>query len=275
MGVTLILAGAGEGKTGLLAAILKKTKAEKGRELLSQCRKELERLNVGREIPYDLPEEPPIYVDGTSLKVKYKIGYNKWYEPFSINPYYMGVGEDKEYILPYGVVFIPEIQKYAPSRKSANFPAAFGRIFEIWRHLHYDIYMDGHRGSFIDLKVRGMCTRVIDLLKQEHEYDDMGRIVKTTWYCREFKNIEDYDKYTAGNLDVYNVETTYENEGDIFKDYDSFGCAEELLPPGNAQFSMHKSMTYAEAKAKLPPEQAKFFNPVEPKSFRSGAKAAA
>lgn len=263
---TLVLAGAGEGKTGLLTCILKTEYFEHGRELKDNCCKYLTRLNKDRETPFELPEDPPFYIDVLNYNVKFKVGYKKWFKPYAISPYFLGATDGDrptQYVLPYGLIFIPEIQKYADSRKGTTFPRALSRLFEIRRHLHLQIYMDGHRGSFIDLKVRAMCDRVIDLQYQEHDRDELGRIIRTRWYCREYKSIAKYEEGTDF------IETVYTNEGNIFEDYDSFGCAGELIPPEGAQFSTLKPMTYDEAKKTLPPEQAQFFNPNEPKGWRS------
>lgn len=263
---TLILAGTGEGKTSLLVYLTKKAYHESGRFRKRRCIEMLTRLNKDRETPFELPEDPPIYTDVNSLKVKFKVGYNKWFEPYALNPYYMGINHpklDTQYVLPWSMIVIPEVQVYGDSRKGTSFPRALSRVFEIRRHFHLEIFMDGHRGSFIDLKIRGMCNRIIDLVKQEHDYDELGRIIRTHWYCKEYKN---YDKYEEG---IDYVETEYVNEGNIFKYFDSFGCAREFVPPEGVQFSMHKAMTYAEAKAKLPPKEAQFFDQREPADFRA------
>lgn len=270
MDAMLILAECGAGKTSLLNCILKKTYWEQGYELLQNSRNFItEKLNANRKVPFELPDEPPIYTDMTSFKVKFCTGYEQYYEPYGINPFYMGLGRGKDktqYVLPYGQIFIPEIQKYGDSRNGTTFPRALSRLFEIRRHFHLSFYMDGHRGNFIDLKIRAMCNCVIDLERQEHERDGMGRIIKTRWYCREFKNIDAYDAYYAGK-DADYKETVYENTGNVFEDYDSFGCKNEFVPPDGVQFSTLKPKSAEEIK-NLPPEIAQFYDPNEPKWFR-------
>lgn len=266
---TLVIAGVGEGKTSLLTHLFEEIYFKEGTELKNSCCKKLTELNKSRKTPFILPDEPPLYTDQNSYKVKFKVGYEKWFESYSLNPYYMGATDGErptQYVLPYSVIFIPEIQKYADSRLGLKFPRALARILEIRRHLHLKFFMDGHRGSFIDLKVRGMCDCVIDLQRQEHDYDRLGRIVRTHWYCREYKNIDKYEEGTDF------IETVYTHEGNIFDDYDSFGCEGELIPPDGVQFSAFKHMSYAEAQKTLPPEQAKFFNPNEPKGWRKNGE---
>lgn len=266
---TLVIAGAGEGKTGLLTYFVKTEYFENGHELRRNCCEYLTRLNKNRNTPFELPKDPPIYTDTTDYKVRFKVGWEKWFETYAICPYYMGATDGNrptQYVLPYSIIAIPEIQKYADSRLGSKFPRALSRIFEIRRHLHLKFLMDGHRGSFIDLKVRAMCDRVIDLQKQEHDRDELGRIVRTRWYCKEYKSIAKYEEGTDY------VETVYTNEGNIFDDYDSFGCASELIPPEGVQFSTYKHMSYADAQKNLPPDQARFFNPNEPKGWRTNGE---
>lgn len=275
MSARLFLGDPGAGKTSLMACILKSIYRTKGRRLLNNSIDLILRLNKSRGIePFEIPEQPPIYTDVTSFKVKFKVGYEEWFEPYVLNPYYMGVENkkiDTQYVLPYSQIFIPEIQKYADSRKGQTFPAQLSRIFEIRRHFHLDIFMDGHRGRFIDLKIRGMCDRVIEIQKQEHERDELGRIIKTIWYVREFEGYAAYEAYCERGGSDY-VENTYSYDGNIFKIYDSFGCENEFVPTEGkgAQFSTLKPLTMEEVK-RLPKEIAKFYNPNEPKGFRTGA----
>lgn len=275
MSATLILGDPGAGKTSLMACMVKSIYRTKGRRLLNNSIDLILRLNKTRGIePFEIPEQPPIYTDVTSFKVKFMVGYEEWFEPYVLNPYYMGVENkkiDTQYVLPYSQIFIPEIQKYADSRKGQTFPAQLSRIFEIRRHFHLDIFMDGHRGRFIDLKIRGMCDRVIEIQGQEHERDELGRIIKTIWHVREFEGYGAYEDYCERGGTDY-IENTYSYDGNIFKIYDSFGCENEFVPTAGkgAQFSTLKPLTMEEIK-QLPKEIAKFYNPNEPKGFRTAA----
>lgn len=266
-GITLVLSEPGTGKTSLLMAICKQTYLTEGKKLLVDCCGILEELNKTRNEPFELPTEPPIYTS-RDCPAKFHVGFNKWYMPFMLNPYYIGVNSNAEaqFLLPCSVVFIPELQKYTNSRKGQSLKENFYRVFEIYRHWHLRFYMDGHRGSFIDLRVRAMTRHVIEVQRQEHERDIMGRIIRTTWYCREFFSLKDYDDYMAHDTPNY-TETKYTNEGNIFDCYDSFSCRSEFIPPEGKTFSMIKPLSLTEAK-KLPAEIAKYYDPNEPAFFR-------
>ena len=72
--------------------------------------------------------------------------------------------------------------------------------------------MDCHVGGFIDLRIRSLVDRVIEVVNQTHLYDGLGGIIKTVWHCKEFDCIQDYDEYFR-NHDVKKYrETTYEYE---------------------------------------------------------------
>lgn len=270
--VTLILGIPGAGKTSLMSCMLKSIYKTQGRRLLQKCNDVITRLNKNRKTPFKFPTQPPIYTDVTTYKVKFKVGYDKWFEPYIINPYYLGVGKKKkdvQFLLPYGQIFIPEMQKYTDSRQGQTFPKKLKRLFEIRRHFNLDIYMDGHRGHFIDLKVRAMCDRIIEIQSQEHETDVLGRITRTVWNVREFNGYKAYEEYTDHNGTDY-TEKTYAYDGNIFKTYDSFGCEDEFVPPEGEQFSTLKPLKPEEI-AKLPKEVAKFYDAEEPKGYRTVA----
>ena len=266
-GIILVLSEPGTGKTSLLMAILKHLYFTRGKIRLKKCRQMLEELNKNRKIPFELPTEPPFYTS-RDCPARFKVGYEKWYEPYMLNPYYIGVNSyaDAQFILPYGVAVIPELQKYTNSRRGQSLQERFYREFEIYRHWHLLFLVDGHKGSFIDLRVRALTKHVIEIQKQVHERDGMGRILKTTWYCREFYSMKDYDDYILHNAATYR-ETKYENDGNIFECYDSFSCKDEFIPPEGKSFSMLKPLSQSEIK-KLPPETAKYYSFEEPAAFR-------
>ena len=271
-GIILILSEPGTGKTSLVATLTEEIYYEEGRERFKNCCEKLEELNKSREQPFELPTQVPIYTP-RDFELKFQIDYEKWYKPYMLNPYYLGLTNkkiDTQYLFPYSVVCIPEFQKYTNSRKGQSLPEAFHRTFEIHRHWHLLFIMDGHRGSFIDLKVRALTRRIIEVQHQVHEYDEMERIIKTTWYCREFDKLKDYDEYIDGSGTNFR-ETTYTHDYDIFEDYNSYSCSEEFIPPEGKTFSTLKHISTAEIE-KLPPEIAKFYSRSEPENFRGTLK---
>lgn len=266
-GIIMVLSEPGTGKTSLLMAMIKHLYFTRGKLLLKKCRSMLTELNKNRKTPFELPEEPPFYTS-RDCPAKFQVGFEKWYEPYMLNPYYIGINSyaDAQFLLPYGVVAIPEFQKYTNSRRGQSLPERFYREFEIYRHWRLLFLLDGHKGSFIDLRVRALTKHVIEIQKQEHECDGMGRITKTTWFCREFDSMKNYDDYILHNAATYR-ETKYENYGNIFECYDSFSSKDEFIPPEGKTFSMLKPLSQSEI-SKLSPEIEKYYSFAEPAAFR-------
>lgn len=266
-GIILVLSEPGTGKTSLLMAMIKHLYFTRGKILLKKCRNVITELNKNLKTSFELPEEPPLYTS-RDCPARFQVGYEKWYEPYMLNPYYIGVNSyaDAQFLLPWGVAAIPEFQKYTNSRRGQSLAERFYRVFEIYRHWHLLFLLDGHKGSFIDLRVRALTKHIIEIQKQVHEYDEMGRIIKTTWFCREFDSMRDYDDYILHNAATYR-ETKYENYGNIFECYDSFSSKDEFIPPEGKAFSMLKPLSQSET-YKLPPETAKYYSFTEPAAFR-------
>ena len=72
--------------------------------------------------------------------------------------------------------------------------------------------MDVQRAGLIDLNIRGLCKRFIEVLKMDHEKTETGRIVKTMFQCREFPDWLSVDQYLSSGAQTYK-ETQYENKG--------------------------------------------------------------
>lgn len=259
------------GKTSWLQRKIEEIYNERRHELWRLCCKELDRQNEGREIQLEYPGRyvPPIYAP-IDMGVRFRVKRNEYYEPFVLNPYQLSptnTDVPAQYFLPYGQLFIPEAQKYFNSRQHQTLDSGVYRLFETHGHNNLDIYMDCHVGGFIDLRIRSLVDRVIEVVNQTHLYDGLGGIIKTVWHCKEFDCIQDYDEYFR-NHDVKKYrETTYEYEGDIREHYNGHGCRGELTPPEGQQYSMLKPLSATEIKA-LPEDKAIYYSTAEPEGFR-------
>ena len=104
--ITIIFGAPGTGKTSLSTHFLKQTYQTQGRALLSYTRGRIEAMNESRAVPRARPEKPPIFAN---YKVSFKTGYDKTFEPYFINPYYMGLPNEAmptHYLPPGSKVFI-------------------------------------------------------------------------------------------------------------------------------------------------------------------------
>lgn len=265
--ITGIVGLGGVGKTSLMVYLLKEAVVNERRKSLRDCIQAIEAFNAKRKTPLTLPDRAPFY---TNFDVTIPIGYKKYYSPYFLNPYYFGLPNlDKEVqaVMPHGKLFFSETDNIYDSREK-SLPAAVSGIYNKQRHFNLNIYIEVHRGMNTDTLIRGNVHRYIEIMKQEHEKDRLGQIIKTTWYCREFEGEKAYLAYveSKGKLENYTT-TTYTNFGNIFKYYNSQGCREEFLPAEGGNFSLLEQPGKVNVKT-LPPEIAKFYNLSEPKNWR-------
>lgn len=270
--LTIISGVPGAGKSSLNAYFLYSTYREEGRTLLKRCRAKIEELNKTRLHPLTLPAQPPIYSD---FKVKFPAGYKKWYEPYFINGYYMGLSNERlktQFLPPYAKVFLGESQRYYNSRKSGSFPDFVSRFYEMHRHFGLDIYLDVQRVRLIDPNIRELCRRFIEVQGMEHTRDKLGRITRTVWHCREFGNWIDFEDYLNTGANTYK-ETSYTYDGNIFDCYDSFSFFENYLPEDVADNDICylKHLSRAEARF-IGADKAEFYKSGEPVAYRTATE---
>ena len=270
--LTIISGVPGAGKSSLNAYFLYSTYREEGRTLLKRCRAKIEELNKTRLHPLTPPAQPPIYSD---FKVKFPAGYKKWYEPYFVNGYYMGLSNERlktQFLPPYAKVFLGESQRYYNSRKSGSFPDFVSRFYEMHRHFGLDIYLDVQRVRLIDPNIRELCRRFIEVQGMEHTRDKLGRITRTVWHCREFGNWIDFEDYLNTGADTYK-ETTYSYDGNIFDCYDSFSFFENYLPEDVAgnDICYLKHLSRAEARF-IGADKAEFYKSGEPVAYRTATE---
>lgn len=265
MAITAIIGGTGAGKTSFLVYKLKTYVLNERRARFNKCITKINEFNTTRKKPLSKPDRAPFY---TNFDVSIPIGYKKTYSPYWLNPYYFGMpnqGNETQPIMPYGVAFLTEMDRVYDSHKK-DLPAMASELSNKNRHFWLDIYIDVHRIMNINTLVRDNLNHIIEILKQEHEKDELGRIVKTTWFCREFDSAAKYLQYVESSKKTY-TETTYEHIGNIFKYYDSFECAKEFLPGETENFSLLELPSKINVK-KLPKDIAKLYNPAEPPNYR-------
>ena len=267
--ITIFSGAPGAGKSSLNAYFLYSTYREEGRTLLKRCRAKIEELNKTRLHPPTLPEQTPICSD---VKVKFPAGYKKWYEPYFVNGYYMGLSNERlktQFLPPYAKIFLGESQRYYNSRKSGSFPDFVSRFYEMHRHFGLDIYLDVQRVRLIDPNIRELCRHFIEVQGMEHTRDQLGRITRTVWHCREFGNWIDFEDYLNTGADTYK-ETTYSYVGNIFDCYDSFSFFENYLPEDVAgnDICYLKHLSRAEARY-IGADKAEFYKGGEPVGYRT------
>ncbi len=267
--ITIIFGAPGTGKTSLNTHFLQTTYKTQGRALLAQTQKRIGEVNKSRVKPLAPPEQPPIFAN---YRVSLKTGYEKTFEPYYINPFYLGLVNENmptQYLPPDSKVFISEAQRYYNSRKSSTLPDWVSRLYEMHRHYRMDIYLDVQRANLIDLNIKEICKLFIEVIEMRHEKDYAGRILRTRFSVREFGCWRAVEQYMETGTETFR-KAVYTHEGNIFRCFDSYSYFEEFLPDEGKGFKYLPFLTRAElAKAGA---DAVFYKSDEPVEYRGQAK---
>lgn len=262
--ITIIFGAPGSGKSSLNTYFLKQVYRREGRIRWERAKKLIEKANESRAIPLTVPDKPPIFAN---YRVKFKTGYEKWFEPYFVNGYYLGLPNDRmptQFIPPASAVFLGEVQRYFNSRKSQSLPDWVSRFFEMHRHFRIDFYMDVQRPILVDANIREICKHFIEVREMQHEKDASGRIVRTKFYCREFDDWNRVESYLESG-EGYR-ETVYINEGNIFRAFDSYSYFGEFLPNDGQDFKTLPFLGREESKTAA---DAPFYESTEPDAYRA------
>lgn len=265
-----IFGAPGAGKSSLNTYFLKTTYETEGSALLTMSRDSISAVNESRNNKLKLPQRVPLYSD---FKVRFKVAYETWYEPYYINGFYFGIENDRlatQYVVPYAHIHLSEAQRYFDSRKSKSFPAFVSRAFEMHRHYGLEIYMDVQRITLIDLNIRQIIGKFIEVLRVEHKQTSFGKIESSTWFCREFDSWLQVEEYLESGKQNY-VETTYHYDGDIFECFDSHAYFSEFLPPDDKNFTYLRHLD-GERLCDVPDQYRKFYEWAEPEEYRTEKK---
>ncbi len=264
--IHIIFGAPGKGKSCKQVHFAKDLYLTRGRELLRSCMARIDAANAeGYDFSY--PDRAPIFSD---FPMRFKIGYEKYFSPYFINGYYLGLPNDTQevmYVPPGSVIFLSEAQRYYYSRKSNSFPDWVSRFYEMHRHFGLELYMDVQRSILIDANIRELCEHFVEITGLEHERNFAGLITSSTWTCREWTNWKDVERYLNAGEENY-AEVTYTNRGNIFRCYDSFSYFDKFLPEsGDIELYDHvppeicRSITDERLRA--------FYDLSEPQTYRS------
>lgn len=270
MSITIICGKPRVGKTALNTCFAIWEMQVNGATRLQRSKEKIEVLNAKYKSGLTAPATPPIY---TNYAARFNIGYKQYVEPYRVNPACLCLENEEipvQYIAPYGELHVTEGQDYWNSRDSAKFPRYVSMWFETHGHFNLDIYIDVQRAKLIDLNIRKLATKIIEVRKMVHTVDARNKILRTAWYCKEFANTQDYETYDSGGYAPY-ITTRYVYEGNIFENYDSRSCEGDFVPKGGLNFSYLKHLTDSEIAA-LPESEKKYYLAKKPKEKVNGSE---
>ena len=260
------------GKTALNTLFAVLEERYNGLSMTRACNRIINKINIGRIEKLALYEKAPIY---SNYEMGIKVGYNREFKPYYLNPYWLGIPTKKtadkiQYIIPCSCLHITEGRKYWDGRESSTMPDNVSQWFETHGHNYLTIIIDAQRGKALDLNIRENVNRFIEVLRMYNEEDAFGRVLSSTWYCREFYSLQDYEAYIAGKAGYYSKQTTYHYEGNIFEFFESRNRQKDFIPPEGKKYSALEYITGDELK-KLPKTMLELYNPRRPEWYRSKA----
>ena len=231
--ITIVFGKPGAGKTAYMTADAVKymNGSEQCLELLKASQAQV--LKSG---DFSTPPFSPVY---SNYRITAQHSYNKLRVSFYVDGFRLGFDNENLAVFhlpPCSRIYLAEAQRYYNSRQSRDFPEWVSRFFEEHRHFGLDIMMDVQRPGLIDVNIRELCERFVEMLKLEHELDKSGNIVATTFIYREFDDWKAVEKYLAGDLKV-GILCKERFEGNVFDHFESRSYFNVFLPPGNGDFN--------------------------------------
>lgn len=270
--ITQFFGTTGMGKSADLALIVKEAFYKRGDELFDLCCEQIEADNERFGMNCPLPDLPPIFV-GPYLDVCMEIDYEEFYKPYHLAPYHLGIAEEGEnarpvqFIPPYSLLIIPEAQRYYDSRQGIS-PSVSG-FFEKHRHQHLEIYLESQRPDLIDLNIRRLTHKYVEMRGIENKTNFAGRVEATTWSVREFAGFNEVNDYLNGKNAKY-TDKRITHAGNIFECYDSYACAKDFFPRaknGVAKYDFLRAYSSAMEQG-FPDGYEEYYRLSEPKGYR-------
>lgn len=219
--ITMIYAPPGFGKTALATHFgLERMRGPLARADIKACDKILEPLNNNGFKLSLRPNTKHLTFADYPIIGNRKATRTSW----EIDGYYLGLPNATHptmFLPPHALIILDESQKYYDSRKSNYLSDFVSRFFELHRHYDLEIIITVQRPGLIDLNIRELSQRVIEVLGMDHKYEH-GLLRRTIWHCREYDNVAlALRNIDSGKTLKVGKQTKYVHEGNIFKHYDS------------------------------------------------------
>lgn len=225
--ITFVFGKPGVGKTAFLCAdaVLYLMGSAQSTELWLDCCSEVSSLG------YPVPEHAPVY---SNFSINVTTGYNKVVGSYYIDGFHLGFENPYVPVMPVfpgSKIYLSEAQRYYNSRKSRELPDWVSRYYEEHRHFGLDIMLDVQRPGLIDVNIRDIAGRFIEMQGVEVS-EDKGCTKSTTFYYREFTSWSEVDRYLTSGAETYK-EQTLTVPFNVFEHFRSQSYYESFLPAGD------------------------------------------
>lgn len=229
--INIVFGKPGAGKTAFMVsqALEYLIPGIKSRELLNASRHDVEAVNtLGYNFP--LPPDPPVY---SNFPIRAHVGYERYAESYYIDGFHLGFPNPDVKVLsvfPHSVIFLSEAQRYYNSRKSKDLPDWVSRWYEEHRHADLTVWLDVQRPGLIDLNIRELCGRFIEIEGMENIPDERGTIIANKFSVKEFGSWAHVDKYLSNGTTDNAERKTYIYHGNVFEAYVSRCYFNQFVP---------------------------------------------
>lgn len=228
--ITIVFGKPGAGKTAFLVAdaVRYMNFSEDCRTLYASCCDEVKSLNAAGAC-YSLPLSAPVY---SNFPISVSCGVRSSVESYYIDGFHLGFeNEDVPVmpILPESRIYLSEAQRYYNSRRSKDLPDWVSRFYEEHRHFGLNIMLDVQRPGLIDINIREICERFVEVRELEHKTDAAGNITATIFHYREFEDWTLVENYLSTGEKCY-AEQKHRFDGNVFDCYTSRSYFSQFLP---------------------------------------------
>ncbi|MCM1533400.1 MAG: zonular occludens toxin domain-containing protein [Corallococcus sp.] len=244
--ITIVFGKPGCGKTAFLtanAAQYLNGSAMDG-ELYDGCCEEVSKLNA-EGFRFELPKHSPVY---SNYPITVQNGANSYVGSYYVDGFHLGFeNSDVEVfcVLPGSKIFLAEAQRYYNSRKSKDLPDWVSRFYEEHRHFGLDIMLDVQRPGLIDVNIRELAERFVEIEQIVQRRDKNGYVSGTEFYCKVFEDWKFVDRYLNGSADNFE-KRIYSFDFDVFEYYQSTSYYRNFLPSDGFDYIEHFALENVE-----------------------------
>ena len=267
--ITIIFGKPGAGKTAYMAALATEYLNCSARcyDATTEC---IHAVTALKEQGFDFqqPDRAPVY---TNFNLCVQSGYKEYIGSYYVDGFHLGFANDYVEIinvLPGAKIFLSEAQRYYNSRKSKDLPDWVSRYFEEHRHYDLDIYLDVQRPGLIDVNIRDIAGKFVEIEQLTQSADKDGKITGTTFYIKEFDDWKHVESYITSDVQHFTKKVVPFNFN-VFDNYQSKSYYRNFLPATDFDYIEHVALENVEQDVKLAKEM---YSQTAPPGFYAESK---